>query len=230
VVAHLELDSALVPLSTLPAGFIEFQNVEECEGKIRTSFLGKRGIYLFTNQTNGHQYVGSAMNLSSRLSDYYSDSYLKLQVNRGSIISQAIIKHGHSNFSLQVSVLGLSPLREDISVNSDFIQLEQYYLDNYELVYNARRLALGPAPVSNNKSIHEAELNPQFGKFGTAGAAWDLQHSKEQKELWSLTRSTPLFIYDASELVFKLIIYGYDRLAHYLNVFFSPLLRGEKSC
>ena len=91
------------------------------------------------------------MNLSSRLSDYFSDSYLKLQVNRGSVISPAIIKHGHSNFSLQVLVLGPSPLREDISVDSDFILLEQYYLDNYELIYNARRIALGPAPVASKK-------------------------------------------------------------------------------
>ena len=118
MVAHLKFNSTLIPLATLPPGFVEFQNVVESEGKIRTSFLGKRGIYLWTNNINGHQYIGSAMNLSSRLSDYFSDSYLKLQVNRGSVICQAIIKHGHSNFSLQVLVLGPSPLREDTSVNS----------------------------------------------------------------------------------------------------------------
>ena len=81
--------------------------------------------------------------------------------------------------------------------------MEQYYLDNYELSYNARRLALGPAPVASSKSIHVAESNPQFGKFGSEAAAWSQQHSEEQKELWSLTRSTPIFIYDASELIFN---------------------------
>ena len=82
MVAHLKFNSTLIPLATLPPGFVEFQNVVESEGKIRTSFLGKRGIYLWTNNINGHQYIGSAMNLSSRLSDYFSDSYLKLQVNQ----------------------------------------------------------------------------------------------------------------------------------------------------
>ena len=39
VVAYLKLNSTLIPLATLPAGFVEFQNVVESEGKI---FLYKR--------------------------------------------------------------------------------------------------------------------------------------------------------------------------------------------
>ena len=39
MVTHLKLNSSLIPLATLPAGFIEFKNVADSEGKIRTSFL-----------------------------------------------------------------------------------------------------------------------------------------------------------------------------------------------
>jgi hypothetical protein len=74
----------------------------EAQGKAHLRVPRNRGVYLWTNNKTGHQYNGSAVNLSSRLSDYFTDSYLKLQVTRGSVISSAIIKHGHSNFSLQV--------------------------------------------------------------------------------------------------------------------------------
>jgi len=129
-----------------------FSDLENTKGAIRTSFLNRRGVYLWTNKTNGNQYIGSTMNLSSRLSDYFSGSYLKHQSLRGSTISTAILKHGLSQFSLQVLVLGTSPVRKDISVDSDFILLEQYYLNKYVLQYNLRRIALGAAPVSKNKS------------------------------------------------------------------------------
>jgi len=110
------------------------------------------------------------MDLSARLSDYFMNSYLKNQVSRGSSISAAILKHGLSEFSLQIIVLGPSPDRESISVASDFIQLEQYYLDRYSLVYNIRRIALGPAPTSNPNPL-KGITNPQYGKDGPEGAA-----------------------------------------------------------
>lgn len=169
---------------------------------------------------NGKQYIGSAMDLSSRLSDYFRNSYLKYQSTRGSAISAAILKHGLSEFSLQIIELGASPSRDTISVNSDFILLEQYYLDRHiALKYNIRRIALGPAPVLNpDYNYNKGDTNPQFGKNGLEGAAWNHHHSPEQKALWSYTRSTPVFVYDFSTLTFSCIVYGYERLANLLGV------------
>src|SRR4051812_10772619 len=105
------------------------------------------------------------MDLSARLSSYFTNSYLKYQSTRGSAISAAILKHGLSEFSLELIELGSSPTRNIISVNSDFILLEQYYLDRYTLLYNIRRIALGPAPVLNPKSGHnKGNTNTQFSK------------------------------------------------------------------
>lgn len=220
VVTHLEREiiiCSLIPIATLPVGCTEYLNALESEGTIRTSFVKKRGVYLWTNKSNGNQYVESAMDLSARLSDYFMNSYLKYQVSRGSSISAAILKHGLSEFGLQIIVLGPSPDRESISVASDYIQLEQYYLDRYSLVYNIRRIALGPAPTSNPNPL-KGVTNPQYGKEGPEGAAWNHKHSQEQKALWSLTRSTPIFVYDAFTLTFNSIIYGYERLASLLGV------------
>jgi len=118
VVAHeWEIYYLLLPIATLPAGYIEYSNPQESEGIIRISFVKKRGVYLWTNKINGQQYAGSAMDLSSRLSDYFTNSYIKYQSTRGSVISAAILKYGLSQFSLQVIVLGPSPTRDTISVN-----------------------------------------------------------------------------------------------------------------
>lgn len=44
-----------------------------------------------------------------------------------------------------------------------------------------------------------------------------------------MTRSTPILIYDAINLTFKLIIYGYERLANYLGVHVNTAKRVAKS-
>jgi group I intron endonuclease len=138
-----------VALATLPTGHKEFENADESKGLITTEFRRNRGVYLWTNKINQNQYIGSAINLSSRLSDYYRESYLKHEVSRNSAISQALLKYGHSNFSLQVLSLGDSIMRSEVSMSPGLIVLEQYYLDRYKLVYNLRRIALGPAPSAN---------------------------------------------------------------------------------
>lgn len=224
------INYSLLPIATLPSGFINYPDPQKSEGLIRTSFLNKRGVYLWTNKVNGNQYIGSAMNLSSRLSDYFNKSYIKYQSIRGSAISDAIIKYSLSNFNLQIIELGPSPTRDTISVNSDFLILEQYYLDRFDLIYNIRRLALGTAPVLNPKiNFNKGKNNLQLGKRGPNGAAWNQSHSTEQKLLWSITRSTPFFIYDFSTLTFNSIVYGYERLANLLGVHINTARRTIKS-
>lgn len=64
--------------------------------------------------------------------------------------------------------------------------LEQYYLDRYLLIYNVRRVALGPAPTyKTNEPKIMGENNPQFGKLGSEGAAW-ANRLNSNKELFGL--------------------------------------------
>lgn len=189
------------------------------------------------------------MDLSQRVSDYFKKSYLKTQSVRGSAISAAILKHGLSYFSLQILVLGESPLRNTISVNSDFILLEQKYLNSYTLIYNIRRLALGTAPVLNpNYKYNKGDTNSlapspygsvgagrEFlrGKAGTKAAAPFMgggqAQSLEQKNLWSESRSTPIFIYDYTTLTLNSIVYGYEKLANLLGIHYNTARRFCKS-
>lgn len=226
----IDIFYSLLPLATLPNNCFEYLNPQQSAGTILTNFVKKRGVYLWTNKINGHQYIGSAKDLSSRLSNYFSSSYIKYQSSRGSAISSAISKHGLSEFSLQVFVLGDTPTRDTISVDSDHIVLEQSYLDKHVLKYNIRRIALGPAPTLNPNYIDKkGENNTQFGKKGPEAAAWNSSHHQEQKALWSLTRSTPIFVYDSNTLNLNTMIYGYEKLASMLGVHVNTARRAAKS-
>jgi group I intron endonuclease len=47
--------------------------------------------------------VGSAVDLTKRLKQYYSPGFLKKELNNGtSIIYRALLKYGYSNFSIEI--------------------------------------------------------------------------------------------------------------------------------
>ena len=89
------------------------------------------GVYKWTNKLNGKSYIGSSVNLSKRLSNYYNYTFLsKLQHNM--LIYKALLKHGHSNFSLEIL---------EYCDKNTTIEKEQYYLDLIEPEYNVLPMA-----------------------------------------------------------------------------------------
>jgi pyridoxine/pyridoxamine 5'-phosphate oxidase len=73
-----------------------YSNAEAEKATILTENKQKSGIYMWTNLINGKQYIGSAVDLSSRLSCYYSISYMTNKLkNSKSYIYSGILKHGH---------------------------------------------------------------------------------------------------------------------------------------
>lgn len=57
-------------------------------------------VYCWINKENGKKYIGSGVNLYSRISDYFYASYL-LRVKKFAIV-RALVKYGMVNFSLIV--------------------------------------------------------------------------------------------------------------------------------
>ena len=56
-------------------------------------------VYLINN-VNGHSYVGSSINLASRMRNYLNVSFLKSKQNINMPIVHALLKYNHSNFSV----------------------------------------------------------------------------------------------------------------------------------
>jgi len=85
----------------LPVTGKSYPNSDTCKAQILSENKHKSGIYMWKNLQNGKCYIGSAVNLSCRLSFYYyfsaMENFLK---NSQSHICRALLKHGHSNFYL----------------------------------------------------------------------------------------------------------------------------------
>lgn len=151
---------------------VTFTEVLSSEGQIRTQFKNQRGVYLWTHVPSSRQYIGSSLDLSTRLGDYFKISYLTHQSSRGSYISAVIIKYGLDSFHLSVL-----PIEE----SKDHVALEQHLLNNYQLELNLnrnasgkRKLSLSLPPLLSDTDDHSTKvgpLNPQFGKTGITSLA-----------------------------------------------------------
>lgn len=103
---------------------------------------GKSGVYLWTNIINGKSYVGSSVNLSRRLTQYYNINILT-KYRENSLIHKAILKYGYSNFKLCIL---------EYCDRKDTIKREQYYMDTFKPEYNILKFA-----GSNVGFVHSSE-------------------------------------------------------------------------
>lgn len=63
---------------------------------------GRSGVYLLINKINNHTYVGSSINLASRMINYLNKAFLKSKQNINMPITKALLKYDTENFSLLI--------------------------------------------------------------------------------------------------------------------------------
>jgi group I intron endonuclease len=113
---------------------------------------------------NGKQYVGSAVDLSNRFSQYYSTAYMEDALTRSiSHIYRALLKNGHSNFSLTIL---------EYCEPEECLEREDYYLSSEKHKYNIAKKAgasmFGRKHSDVTKTImsdaRKGEKNPNYGQ------------------------------------------------------------------
>jgi len=107
------------------------------------------GIYLWYNNITDNYYIGSANNLSNRLSRYYRPS--ELTRIKGSLIHKALLKYGHKSFSVYIL---------EICKYNELISREQYYFNLLKPIYNILKLA-----SSSQGYIHNEETRKIMSKI-----------------------------------------------------------------
>lgn len=117
-------------------------------GKSLRSGLGNAGAYLFTNKITGDRYVGSSINLASRLKNGY---FGKLAIVGQRKVEVSIRKHGLANFNLEVFLI---PRLAEQGYSSDFTN--KNYLLN--LVLSLEQILI-------------MELNPELNEIKIAGSS-----------------------------------------------------------
>lgn len=99
---------AIFPVAT-------YSNAKIHNKNIRTVNKGKSGIYRFSNLLNGKSYVGSAVDLSKRLSTYYSKKYMETILTRSIEIKTIGLTTSIINFFLKENkMLGCAPKKTNL--------------------------------------------------------------------------------------------------------------------
>ena len=79
-----------------------YDNFKEDRIKIINEEKGRSGVYFLINQVNNHTYVGSSINLASRMRNYLNKAFLKSKQNINMPIIKALLKYDYVNFSLWI--------------------------------------------------------------------------------------------------------------------------------
>jgi group I intron endonuclease len=62
----------------------------------------KTGVYILVNLVNGHNYVGSSVNLAGRMRNYLNNAFLIEKKNSNMPIVKALLKYGQDNFAVLI--------------------------------------------------------------------------------------------------------------------------------
>ena len=142
---------------------ITYANTDMDKSKIYEENRGKSGVYRWNNLITNKSYVGSSLSLSNRFSIYYSLKAMgKKLSSRSSAIYSALLKYGHSNFSLNIL---------EYCEPNMLISREQYYIDSLNPEYNILKVAGNRQGYKHSEKTkikigkkHEGINNHNYGK------------------------------------------------------------------
>lgn len=81
---------------------IAYDNFKENRVNVLKEQKDKSGVYCLINKNNGHSYVGSSINLASRMKNYINTAFLRSKQNSNMPIVKALLKYNSSNFKLLI--------------------------------------------------------------------------------------------------------------------------------
>nr|YP_007507073.1 intronic ORF at intron 8 of cox1 [Ceratocystis cacaofunesta]YP_009704212.1 GIY endonuclease [Ceratocystis fimbriata]YP_009710364.1 GIY endonuclease [Ceratocystis albifundus]AFO38125.1 intronic ORF at intron 8 of cox1 [Ceratocystis cacaofunesta]QEN73775.1 GIY endonuclease [Ceratocystis fimbriata]QFX74866.1 GIY endonuclease [Ceratocystis albifundus] len=132
---------------------IIYDNFKDNRSKILKEQKDKSGIYCLINKINNHSYIGSSVNLASRMKNYLNDAFLKSRQNINMPIVKALLKYGQSNFTLYIL--------EHVDVKSLIIR-ETYFITSVMPYYNV--LKQGYSSLGYKHTEETKELLSQLAK------------------------------------------------------------------
>lgn len=132
----------------------------------------KSGIYRIINTINSQYYIGSAVNLSARRSQHFSD--LKKDKHRNRHLQSSFKKYGEPNFIFDII---------EFCEIEKLIEREQFWINNYklrgEILYNINPIA---GSQLGRKFTEEQKNNLSKAKKGQPAWNKGISPSKETRE------------------------------------------------
>lgn len=111
---------------------VSYSNTDKDKYIIYKENKNKSGIYRWNDLETGDSYVGSALNLTNRLSKYFSFRFKRNILNSKSRINNSLLKYGYNKSRIDIL---------EYCESKDLITREQYYMDLLEPEYNILKKA-----------------------------------------------------------------------------------------
>lgn len=163
-----------------------YNNAEELKSAILIDNKNKSGIYKWENKISKEFYIGSAVDLKKRMSEYYRESYITHPSRGKSIICFALVKYGYKNFSLSIL---------EYCNRTEVISREQFYLDLLNPPYNILKYAYSSDGYKHTLEAIQKMSLAKKGKFiKDDNSFYGKTHTEEVKYLMSqaaLKRTKP---------------------------------------
>jgi hypothetical protein len=175
---------------------VKYDNADVEKVNIFAENHGKAGVYRWINKISGNTYVGSSIDLGSRLYTYYSLRSLAKSNRR---IERALLKRGYSNFSLEIL---------EYCEPNEVLNREQYYLDNLKPEYNIVKIAgstLGykhtPASLKKMRDFVLSEEVRERKALATANATASRRISIVVENIKTLEKSEYISLTEAGKVL-----------------------------
>jgi group I intron endonuclease len=185
-----------------------YDNFKEDRFNIIKQEVGRSGVYCLINKVNGRTYVGSSINLASRMRNYLNKAFLKSKQNANIPITRALLKYDPSNFSLLIL-----EYVEAFPYGTEFLTArETFYISNIIPYYNVLKegySSLGYKHTEETKKllselaknrIHSDKTKGLIAKavIGENNPFYNKEHSIESKLRMIETKSaSPVYIYNS---------------------------------
>ncbi len=182
-----------------------YDNFKQDRVNILKQQKNKSGVYCLINKINGHCYVGSSINLASRMKNYLNKAFLKTKQNINMPIIKALFKYDQSNFTLLIL--------EYVESKSLTIR-ETYFITSVMPYYNVLKQGyscLGYKHTNNTKQllsqlaknrVHSEETKGLIARAltGENNPFYNKSHSLESKVRMIEAKSAyPVYVYNSSK-------------------------------
>ena len=190
--------AAIIPIKV-------YSNAEADKDKILKDNKNKSGIYMWKNIINGNQYIGSAIDLSKRLSSYYSTTYMEDALTKGnSHIYRALLKNGHLNFALIIL---------EYCFPEQCIEKEDYYLSCLPHEYNILEKAGSPLGRKHSDKTKTKISDTKKGKPKVEGSGTPSQ----QIEVTDIKNNTTTYYDSINKATIALNLPNHNIISHYIQ-------------
>ena len=125
------LSSLDLLFALLIAPVVTYSNADQDKALAVRHNRGKSGIYRWVHIESGKSYIGSSVNLSIRLSQYYNYNHIS-DPKHNMTIYKALLRYGYATFRLEIL---------EFCTLEKLMEREQFYIDNYKPEYNILKVA-----------------------------------------------------------------------------------------